>query len=555
MNKRQRLVQERFLDNEEEVIRLLEKSYQKAMDSIIIKTKELKKQIAELEETINTAAEGELKKLLSMKQSKIYQMQYQEALRKQINSILDDLHVNEFKNISDYLKKCYDDGFLGVLFDLHGQGIPLIFPIDQESVVRAVQLDSKISEGYYQHLGVDITKLKREIAAEVSRNISTGASWSNMALILNAKMQIGINNAIRVARTEGHRIQNQAAMDACYKAKDMGCDTLKQWDSSLDKRTRKSHQNVDGEIKELDEPFSNGLMYPGDPRGRASEVINCRCALLQRGEWELDEEELETLKERAKYYGLDKEKNFEEFKKKYMKASESSIIKPKEHSEAFKDIMSQIKDFDVEYREVNPLKRKLKSDKIVSRLGGGDMTKGSCASAGLAYIGNKHGLDVLDFRGGTSQEFFSYKPHLQKILDLPGVKGSVTKVKKEAGDTAKLIKGLEYDKEYYMAVGKHAAIIRNTENGAEYLELQSKNENGWMPFDKYGSIVDTLRKRFGCRKTVDKMKLGKTTMTFEKPVLLIDIDTLNNNDEFKEILGYINTAGDSQKKGVLGNVK
>lgn len=322
MNKRQKIVQERFLDNEEEVIRLLEENYERALNSIIKKSKELQNDITELEESINTAADGELKKLLSMKQAKVYQKQYQDALRKQINSILDNMHVNEFKSLSEYLKKSYEDGFIGALFDLHGQGIPLIFPIDQESIVRAVQLDSNISEGYYEHLGVDVASLKKEIAAEVSRGISIGASWSDMALTLNAKMQIGINNAIRVARTEGHRIQNQAAMDACYKAKDMGCDTLKQWDSSLDKRTRRSHQNVDGEIKELDEPFSNGLMYPGDPNGRASEVINCRCALLQRGEWELDKEELETLKERAKYYGLDKGKNFEEFKKKYLKAAE-----------------------------------------------------------------------------------------------------------------------------------------------------------------------------------------------------------------------------------------
>ena len=33
--------------------------------------------------------------------------------------------------------------------------------------------------------------------------------------------------------------------------------------------------------------------------GIASEDIHCRCALLQRVKWELDEKELNTLKERA----------------------------------------------------------------------------------------------------------------------------------------------------------------------------------------------------------------------------------------------------------------
>jgi hypothetical protein len=130
--------------------------------------------------------------------------------------------------------------------------------------------------------------------------------------------------AMRIARTEGHRIQCQAGMDACYKAKDMGADVLKQWDATLDARTRESHQQVDGQVRELDEKFSNGLMFPGDPSGGAAEVVNCRCALLQRARWAMDEDELQTLKDRAEYYGLDKTENFDDFKKQYLKAVESS---------------------------------------------------------------------------------------------------------------------------------------------------------------------------------------------------------------------------------------
>lgn len=128
--------------------------------------------------------------------------------------------------------------------------------------------------------------------------------------------------ALRIARTEGHRIQCQATMDACYKAKEKGADVVKQWYITLDGKTRESHQKVDGEIRELDEKFSNGLMFPGDPSGGAAEIVNCRCALLQRAKWALDEAELETMKERAEYFGLDKSENFEDFKKKYLKAAE-----------------------------------------------------------------------------------------------------------------------------------------------------------------------------------------------------------------------------------------
>lgn len=53
----------------------------------------------------------------------------------------------------------------------------------------------------------------------------------------------------------------------------------KMWIAIEDNRTRRSHSHhgVDGERQDLDQPYSNGLMHPGDPNGSAEEVINCRC--------------------------------------------------------------------------------------------------------------------------------------------------------------------------------------------------------------------------------------------------------------------------------------
>lgn len=327
MNERQKIVQEAFIDNEEAVIRRLKSVYNQALKNITKKSEELQSSINALtmvtmQGEMDEAAKAQIQ---SMIQSKVYQKQYQDALKKQVSGILDNMQVEEFKTVSEYLTKCYEEGFLGTMYDLHGQGIPLVFPMDQEAIVRAVQLDSKISNGLYSRLGEDVGVLKKKITSTVSRGISTGMTFQQMAQQLAGYTNIGFNKAVRISRTEGHRIQIQSGMDACYKAKDKGADVLKQWDASLDARTRDSHARVDGEIRELDEPFSNGLMFPGDPSGGASEVVNCRCALLQRARLALDEDELNTLKERAEYYGLDKAENFSDFKKKYLKAAESDI--------------------------------------------------------------------------------------------------------------------------------------------------------------------------------------------------------------------------------------
>ena len=44
-----------------------------------------------------------------------------------------------------------------------------------------------------------------------------------------------------------------------------------------DPRDEADHVSMDGEITRTGEPFSNGLIYPGDMNGDISEWINCRC--------------------------------------------------------------------------------------------------------------------------------------------------------------------------------------------------------------------------------------------------------------------------------------
>ena len=87
----------------------------------------------------------------------------------------------------------------------------------------------------------------------------------NFKIIYSKTSNTGMNNAYRIARTEGHRIQNQSAMKAANKAKEKGADVVKQWDATLDSRTRPTHTLLDRQIRELEEPFEvagKKAMYP-----------------------------------------------------------------------------------------------------------------------------------------------------------------------------------------------------------------------------------------------------------------------------------------------------
>lgn len=311
MNKRQLEVLKYQMQNEKKILQLLKQVYQRASMDCERKIREL-------------AGRTDMENL----QSIIYQKQYQEALKKQLDGILDALQNKEFENIAEYLTGCYEDGFLGALYDIHGQGIPFIFPIDRAQIVDAVQTDSKISTNLYTRLGEDVSYLKKSIRAELSRGIANGLTWVEMAAHIahgmNSPFHKAMNKAMRIARTEGHRIQNRAQMDTLNKAKENGADVVKQWISTLDDRTRETHKILDGQIREIEDYFEvNGhkAKYPGG-FGVASEDIHCRCCMGQRAKWNLDQDELDTLKVRASYFDLDKSKDFEEFKKKYLQASD-----------------------------------------------------------------------------------------------------------------------------------------------------------------------------------------------------------------------------------------
>ncbi len=270
MNKRQKEVIQLSIEEEKKVLAKLKKIYEEAERSIDHKITLL-------------LARKDTENL----QSIIYQVDYQRVLKVQISAILDELNAKQFDSISKYLTECYESGFIGTLYDLQGQGIPLIFPINQEEVVAALTNDTKLSKRLYTRLGEDVDELKKLVKSEISRGISQAYSYEKIARNVRNATTIGFNRSMRIARTEGHRITQKATLNAQHKAKDAGADIVKQWDSTLDTRTRDSHVAIDGEIRGLDEKFSNGLRYPGDPAGAASEVVNCRCVLLQRARWAL----------------------------------------------------------------------------------------------------------------------------------------------------------------------------------------------------------------------------------------------------------------------------
>lgn len=196
----------------------------------------------------------------------------------------------------------------------------------------------------------------------------------------------------------------------------------------------------------------------------------------------------------------------------------------------------------VDYIPVKKHDSVLDEQEIIQRIAGGDQTTGSCASVALSYAGQKRGYDVLDFRDGESREFFASKLNkIQMFKDLGVTSITADSAKSSLTNGKKILSMLEEGKEYYLSVGGHAAIVRVQNGVPQYLELQSNYTNGWMDF---GDVSDTLKYRFAC----------SSSSTRYAPAYATDISQLDG-EEFENILGYINTNADKQRKGASGGVK
>ena len=308
MNKEEKEILQSQLNREKQLVADLKYIFGQAQDDVVNKIIDLSR-----------------RKDMENLQTIIFQKQYQEVLRTQLDAAIDMLQANEYATIQEYLNDCYTSGYTAAMYEVaKSSEVPIIVPIDTKAVTKAIQIDSKLSKTLYKSL--DMSELKKSVRMEVSRGILNGSSWLDIGAkigknIKGSAFQKPLNYGIRIARTEGHRIQVASAMDAQAEAKKKGADVVKQWSATLDSETRPTHQELDGQIRETDEDFefSGGKVSAPGMFGSPAEDCNCRCRLNTRARWSLTEEELEKLKERAAFFGLDKTKDFDDFKQKYLK--------------------------------------------------------------------------------------------------------------------------------------------------------------------------------------------------------------------------------------------
>ena len=406
-----------------------------------------------------------------------------------------------------------------------------------ENIVNASFFNATYSERIWSHQD----RLRSMISIELQRGLIAGVGSREMASRIKREFDVSLADAHRLMVTELRRVQTDVAMDS-YKSSGVERYVY----LAVNPRACPICRELNGKDFAVSEAEPAKNAPPMHPRCHCTtapyvdeDEYNAWLNYLSQGGRTSDWEQM-SLTERQKYASpvvqSEPKKNFDP----------NSVV----FSEAGQQLKDYMKANNIAYREVQELPSKLSERSIITRLAGGDMTSGSCVSLACAYIANKAGLDVLDFRGGASCTAFARHSNNSKLTKLNGVKAIENTDYSSVKGAKTLMAQMVDDKPYMLVTGRHASMVRRTEGQYQYLELQSARENGWKGFDTYGDVTKTLQKRFGCTKsrTVYGNKLQQHSY-------MIDPETLYESDEFRDILGYINTAETAQKKGASGSVK
>lgn len=129
-------------------------------------------------------------------------------------------------------------------------------------------------------------KLMQDIQQDITQGLVRGSSYEDMARSLSKRLEMDMNRARMVARTEAHRVQSKGRLSSYEQAEKMGIELDRVWDAALSGNTRDTHRDLDGQIAEHDEESDTYLFESdGDTAegpglfGIASQDINCRCAV------------------------------------------------------------------------------------------------------------------------------------------------------------------------------------------------------------------------------------------------------------------------------------
>ena len=220
----------------------------------------------------------------SLSFSQRLQVERQLQVATQINDVINEVAGKEERLLRSFISDEGTQGYFGTFYALEGaENIQLSFAMLPESYIEGLVNTPVAGKKLSTRLYTNQSKLAQEATNALLQGAFRGEGYSKVAKRVGELTEANYKQALRIARTEGGRVQSTAKQRAYQEAKDKGIDIKKRWLSTLDKKTRHTHQSLDGQTVEIEEEFvSDGGAKAMGPRmfGKPQEDINCRCTTI-----------------------------------------------------------------------------------------------------------------------------------------------------------------------------------------------------------------------------------------------------------------------------------
>lgn len=199
--------------------------------------------------------------------------------------ILADTYKKNTKYVYESLESAYMFGYFSQVYEMEMMSDVLLGfgGVDPRTIEKALS-ESLTGLTLNERLKKNEQEIVYKVRQELAQSLIQAETFQEAAKRFKNVFEGDAVKCMRVAKTEIHRVEEESSNATREKAVGK-FDFEEVWLSTLDRSTRRSHQNMDQKTKGDDGYFNvNGFQgrFPGDPMLPAKEVVNCRCTTVIR---------------------------------------------------------------------------------------------------------------------------------------------------------------------------------------------------------------------------------------------------------------------------------
>lgn len=205
------------------------------------------------------------------------------GMERDLNDILKVTYQGLDKAIKSALRDVYAEGYYMTAWGIEQEtGKNLRYTTVADEIIASVN-NNVSGLTLNERLNKNRAAIIWTIKETTTRGLVQGRTYGTMARELTKVLDGDSKKAMRIVRTEAHRVSEEGKFNSAQYAQDNGIVMTKEWLCAMDERARSTHKELDGKKIPLEDEFKtvNGTtMYPGG-FGIAREDINCRCTLIK----------------------------------------------------------------------------------------------------------------------------------------------------------------------------------------------------------------------------------------------------------------------------------